>query len=239
PFGEPSASPAISVATPSPLADQLKTEIGPGEAPTTEPVPDVAPPADRATEKFSAAPPESPSPQTPEPQAEATLGGRLLQVLRRQPEPLFALLDATKQRQVLELLRSSGDEYQSLYEGEAFAAVAPYLVRLPVQSNFLLTMVRDGWGRDWGVFLTCSLPLTDLRSYFRQALMIKTADGQEFFSRFYAPSFFRGFLSGCTPAEADRFFGPVRRYLMEAERPETLLEFTKTAQGVEMKKLPV
>jgi hypothetical protein len=65
--------------------------------------------------------------------------------------------------------------------------------------------------------------------------MITMPDGQEFFSRFYDPRFFRGFLRGCTPAEAERFFGPINSYLMEAENADILLQFTKCDRGVETK----
>src|SRR5205823_4716059 len=63
----------------------------------------------------------------------------LLDVLRK-AQPLFAVLDAARDEQVLELLRSSGDEFQSLYEGapaEELETVAPYLVRLPPGSKLL------------------------------------------------------------------------------------------------------
>jgi hypothetical protein len=163
----------------------------------------------------------------------ATPEGRLLRLLANQPEPLLGLLDATHERKVLELLSNSGEEFQSLYRDAGSAAIAPYLVSLPPQSHLLKQMVQEGWGRTWGVYLTCRLPLTQLRNYFRQVLMVSLPDGVELFSRFYDPRFFRAFLETCTAAEADKFFGPISSYLMEAERPEILLQFTWTSRGVE------
>ncbi|HMF54941.1 MAG TPA: DUF4123 domain-containing protein [Pyrinomonadaceae bacterium] len=165
----------------------------------------------------------------------ATPAGRLLHILRRQPEPLMALLDGAHEPTVLDLLRSSGEEFQSLYRDEKNAKVAPYLVSLPPKSLLLKRMTREGWGKGWGVYLTCSLPLGGLREYFRKTLMIATPDGMEFFSRFYDPRFFRNFLNGCTAIEADKFFGPIISYLMEDERPEILLQFTRTSRGAEKK----
>lgn len=177
---------------------------------------------------------------TPPPSALAgyeavTPGGRLLHLLCSQREPLLALLDATHERNLLKLLADSGEEFQSLYQDPKSAAIAPYLVRLPPQSRLLNQMVHDGWGHGWGVFLTCKLPLTQLRDYFRQTLMIRLPDGVELFSRFYDPRFFRAFLESCTAAEAEKFFGPVSSYLMEAEKPEILLQFTRTSRGAEKK----
>src|SRR6266496_1973563 len=165
----------------------------------------------------------------------ATPDGRLLHILSNQPETLMALMDAVHDPKVLELLRASREEYQSLYRSEQNPGVAPYLVRLPPRSDLLKQMIQRGWGNEWGVYLTCSLSVTELRDYFRTSLMVIMPDGMELFSRFYDPRFFRGFLEGCTAAEAEKFFGPVTSYFMEDERPEILLQFTRSKNGAEKK----
>lgn len=167
--------------------------------------------------------------------AAATPEGRLLQILRRQRDPLYALLDAARDTQVLALLRGSSEEFQSLYDGERFAEIAPYLVLLPPQSQLPEKLIREGWGKGWGVYLTCGASLREIRAYFRKVLMVKTPDGGEFFSRFYDPRFLREFLRTGTPAEAERMFGPISRYFIEAEKPEILMQFTRTKQGAELK----
>jgi hypothetical protein len=165
----------------------------------------------------------------------ATPGGRLLRLLQGQPESLLALLDATHETKVLELMQRSGEHFQSLYQDPKSASVAPYLVRLPPDSGLLRQMIYEGWGHGWGVYLTCPLSLTQLRAYFRHELMVRLPDGVELFSRFYDPRFFRAFLNSCTAAEAERFFGPVSSYFIEAEKPEIVLQFTLTTGGVEKK----
>ena len=165
----------------------------------------------------------------------ATPDGRLFHILSNQPETLMALMDAVHDPKVLELLRASREEYQSLYRSEQNPGVAPYLVRLPPRSELLKQMIQRGWGNEWGVYLTCSLSVTELRDYFRTSLMVIMPDGMELFSRFYDPRFFRGFLEGCTAAEAEKFFGPVTSYFMEDERPEILLQFTRSKNGAEKK----
>ena len=165
----------------------------------------------------------------------ATPQGRLFQILSNQPQTVMALLDAVRDAKVIDLLRGTREEYQSLYTGEANAAVAPYLVRLPPRCDLLKQMIQLGWGKEWGVYLTCVSSLGGLRDYFRASLMVKLPDGIELFSRFYDPRFFRRFLETCTVAEAEKFFGPVTTYLMEGERPEILLEFSKYSTGVEKK----
>lgn len=238
PLPEPPLPPPPPVAATAPVRDQASSveKAEPAETPAPEQSPKPETTA-HFPEKPSAAPtPDSSMRQALESYAAATPEGRLLNILRTQSEPLFALVDAANEPKLLELLRSSGEEYQSLYQGEEATSVTPYLVRLTAQSPLLERMVQDGWGHDWGVYLTCRLPLKAIRDYFRQSLMIKTEDGQEFLSRFYVPSFFRDFLTGCTPAETNLFFGPISSYLMEDKNAAVLLQFTKTSKGAELKK---
>src|SRR5215216_2156531 len=96
----------------------------------------------------------------------ATPEGALMRLLQDRPEPLMALVDAVRDRRVLDLLHSSGEEYRSLYSNQQNEAISPLLVRIPRQSLLLKEMVHEGWGRGWGVYLTCSVPLGDLREYF-------------------------------------------------------------------------
>jgi len=60
-------------------------------------------------------------------------------------------------------------------------------------------------------------------------------DGMELFSRFYDPRFFRAFLETCGAAEAEKFYGPITSYFMEDDRPEILLQFTRSKRGAEKK----
>lgn len=167
---------------------------------------------------------------------------RLLEILRAEPEPLFALLDAARDARALELLRGSVDEYQSLYEGEKGKELddyAPYLVSLPPESGLLATLAREGFGRSWGLFLTCDKPFAKVRRYLRQFLLVKDERGRELYFRFYDPRVMRLFLPTCRVTEAARMFGPIRSYLVEAAEPETLLQFTNGERGVEQRRLPL
>jgi len=165
----------------------------------------------------------------------ATMEGRLFHLLSNQPQPVMALIDAIRDREILQLLQTHPDEHQSLYRREQDPQLAPHLVRFAPRSALLRQMIQKGWGRQWGIYLTSGLSLRDLRQYFRTALMVTMPDGVELFSRFYDPRFFRTFLESCTAAEAESYFGPVTAYFMEDERPEILLEFTRSATGANKK----
>jgi pSer/pThr/pTyr-binding forkhead associated (FHA) protein len=208
----------------------VRLEEAASAAPTPVPAPASAPPAPAPVR---AAAPVGPPPVPPQDL------GRLLRTL---PEPLFALLDAARDPRVLEVLRASRDEYQSLYEGAKGAELAdfaPYLVRLPPQSALLEVLVRQGWGRSWGVYLTCAQPFAEVRKHFRRFLLVKAEDGRELYFRFYDPRVLRIFLPTCTAQETAELFGPVGSYLMEAEEPHVLLQFTKGGRGAERKALAV
>jgi hypothetical protein len=165
----------------------------------------------------------------------ATPEGRLIHILGRQPGSLMALVDAAHDPKLLDLLRGTTEEYQSLYRSDQKASIVPYLVRLPAQSELLKQMVRQGWGHEWGVYLTAPLNLMQMREFFRSSLMVTMPDGMELFSRFYDPGFFRTFLETCSAAEAEKFYGPITSYFMEDERPEILLQFSRSKRGAEKK----
>jgi hypothetical protein len=172
----------------------------------------------------------------------ATPQERLLAMLRGEFQPVYALLDAACEPSVLKVLFESKEEYASLFEGVAGAQLAnfaPYLVRLPKESPLLETLVQKAWGKNWGVFLTSPQQLQDLRSHFRQFLMVKMPDGTQAYFRFYDPRVLRVYLPTCLPQDAEQFFGGVKYYLSEDEKPDVLLRFSNKDVGVGRKMLPL
>jgi pSer/pThr/pTyr-binding forkhead associated (FHA) protein len=204
--------------------------------PVKSPPPVEIPPApSRPSPPPAPRPPEVVPPVALDSYEAATMEGRLFHFLSNQPQPLMALIDAIRDREILGLLQTHSDEHQSLYRPEQDPQLAPHLVCFAPRSPLLKQMIQKGWGRQWGIYLTSALSLADLRQYFRTALMVTIPDGIELFSRFYDPRFFRTFLESCTAAEAESYFGPVTAYFMEDERPEILLEFTKSSTGADKK----
>lgn len=85
-----------------------------------------------------------------DPKAEA------LATLRALPGRLYAVLDAAKDPEVLQLLRRSGYRYECLYTGwarEVYGEAAPYLVQLRKQGRLLEQLVERGWGKGWGAYI--------------------------------------------------------------------------------------
>lgn len=174
----------------------------------------------------------------------ATPAGRVQSILRDEPEPCYALLDAARDRRVGKLLRSApADDAASLYDGwqgEMLADYAPHLVRLAPESALLEAILREGWGRSWGVFLTSARKLTDVRRHFRRFLIVKDDDtGEDLYFRFYDPRVLRTFLGCCTPKQAGMLFDDVGAFLLEDEAPETLLRFSAREGAVKRTAIPL
>jgi pSer/pThr/pTyr-binding forkhead associated (FHA) protein len=160
-----------------------------------------------------------------------TVKERVLNYLRQQKEPLFALLDAARNDHIAFLVYDSGEEFQSLYEGEKgeeLAFVAPYLVRLPPQSKFLEVLVDMGWGDSWGIYLTCGQPFVEVRKHFRRFLTVETEEKKTAYFRFYDPRVLRVYLPTCTPTETKEFFGPTSVFICEGRPADRLLLFSST-----------
>lgn len=163
---------------------------------------------------------------------------RLLTLLRSDYQPLYAILDGARDVRVLDLLRQSKEEYQSLYdgaEGDNLAQVAPYLVRLDKDSLVLASMIFEGWGNSWGVYLSCPEDFQRLRTHLRRFLDVQLPDGKQVYFRFYDPRVLRLFLPTCPADETSQFFGPIKHYVIEAEQPDQLLQFTNTGHGTDRK----
>lgn len=144
--------------------------------------------------------------------------------------PLFALLDAARERSIPTRLLTSKLTFASLYEGAPdLADHGPFLVELPRGAPLLQGLIREGWNKSWGVYLSCDLPFADLRRHLRRFLMVRLPDGREAYFRFYDPRVLRVFLARSTAREASTFMGPVSRYFVEdGESTEALLQFSHT-----------
>ncbi|MGC2831837.1 MAG: DUF4123 domain-containing protein [Candidatus Acidiferrum sp.] len=202
------------------------TPLRPGQLPS---FPNYSPPAPSPVESSGPVPPV-PRPAQP----------RLQDLLAKDLQPLYALLDASREPSVLKVILESKEEYQSLYEGAQGAQLAhfaPYLVRVPQNSALLDALVKQAWSKSWGVFVTCDKPLKDLRTHFRHFLTVKLPDGTQVYFRYYDPRVLRLFLPTCLPEEITQFFGPVKHFLMEADDPATALHFTRGPKGAAQKEL--
>lgn len=153
---------------------------------------------------------------------------RALESLRPAEGHLYGVLDGARSTRVLSLLRKADDEHASLYEGlegEVLAPFGPFLVQLRPGSRLLSSVLEEGWGRSWGIFLHTTAAFRHVRRHLRRFLMVTTGSGTGLYFRFYDPRVLRVFLPSCTPRQSTMLFAEVRSFLMEGDEPTTLLRF--------------
>jgi pSer/pThr/pTyr-binding forkhead associated (FHA) protein len=180
-----------------------------------------------STQPGAAAPAETPA-------LAATPKDRVLEILRSQKEPLYAILDAARDPMAFLRIHECPEQKQSLYEGPQaaeLAFVAPYLIALPKTSPFLEQLVREAWGESWGVYLTCNEPFDALRKHLRRFLTVELEAGKKVLFRYYDPRVLRIFLPTCTADERRQFLGPISRYLVEGDSEDISLEFVPKGAG--------
>jgi hypothetical protein len=156
-------------------------------------------------------------------------------------EPLYAILDPARDPAILELLQSCGEEARSLYNGrrsEQLADVAPYLARVPAGSRLFNAIIREGWGRSWGVLAVCDAPFAELRRHLRRFLVAQTEDRTALYFRFYDPRVLRPLLESATDEQRRVFFGPVSAFLLEGRRENTVLRRARVGPAAPRPKPP-
>ncbi|MGH9665191.1 MAG: FHA domain-containing protein [Bryobacteraceae bacterium] len=158
---------------------------------------------------------------------------RLARLLRAEERPLYALLDTARDRAISALLDSSGAPVLPVLEpgADGPAGFAPCLICLQDHSRLLEDLIRVGWSRHWGVYLTAMVPVERIREHLIRFLRLHTEDGEIFCLRVPDPRILRVLLATSTPREAEQLFGPVASYMMEGPDPNTVLRFEPTPLG--------
>jgi hypothetical protein len=129
---------------------------------------------------------------------------------------------------VHEFVLGSGLAHCCLFAGRLhprLARAAPYLVALPRDAAPTRTLLADAWGQSWGVLVRATSPLNVLYRHFRRLLRVQDFAGRYMLFRYYDPRVLRLFLPTCTPAQLAEIFGPVERFIVEAETSTEALQF--------------
>ncbi len=156
--------------------------------------------------------------------------------------PLYAILDAARDEEIIELLAAHDDISVSLLDGddaEELRDQAPHIVQLSPESRLLAELAYEGWGFGWGVFFSSEASLAELRQHLQQFLVAAMPNGEQVEFRFYDPRVLWRFLAACNSDEIRSFFGPIRSYFVEADSSARLAQFTVTHDGMELELVKV
>jgi hypothetical protein len=143
---------------------------------------------------------------------------------------VYVILDTARDERVYDAVMSSRTDWACLYSGNIhreLAKVAPYLVKLRKEHFFINSLLRDGWGESWGIFLRSAAGLDELRKHFHGLLTVQDEAGNKIIFRYYDPRVFRVYLPTCNSSELKTVFGPADAFLMEARDSSVLLEFRR------------
>ena len=137
--------------------------------------------------------------------------------------PAYVILDGAQNPSLLDALYADhAPRWRCLFTGQLepdMATVAPYLVELEPSASFTRRLLAEGWGQNWGVFLTSKLELPALWRHVRQQVHVYGPNLESLFFRFYDPRVMRGYLPTCSRQQLAEFFGPVDFYFAEGETP--------------------
>ena len=140
----------------------------------------------------------------------------------------FVVLDGAINPAVRDLLNQSGVFYQSLYEGEQaadLAAYGPYLVEIQKGGKLMPFLIKVGWGKSWGVFLSTQMGFVDARRHLRHFLMVDIEGGKRVLFRFYDPRVMRVFIPTCDAEQRKEFFGQIEGIYVESEKETAVHRF--------------
>ena len=167
----------------------------------------------------------------------------LKEYLFLQPETnLFAVLDGASVPELPQILWEHEPKHVCLYRGELepdMAEVAPYLAWLDGESPFAEWVLKEGWGKHWGIFATApaEADFLTLRQHFRKFLMVVGPEGESLYFRYYDPRVLRVYLPTCNAEEIRTVFGPIRSYVLEGDDPSVLLRFSPGGEKVKVEKV--
>lgn len=158
----------------------------------------------------------------------------LINVLREHffalPETtVYTVLDGASAPNLPQMLERLAVESVCLFPGELepdVAQVAPYLAVFEPDTPFAEWVLEEGWGRHWGIFAISQANLRTVRDHLRSFLKVYGPELEPLEFRYYDPRVLRVYLPTCNAKELRTVFGPVLRYLVEGEEPNTLLKFS-------------
>jgi hypothetical protein len=158
---------------------------------------------------------------------------------RGERRDVWMILDAARGSRVFSMLLECRLDYVCLYRGPLHPEIelaAPYLVQLDYEYRHTRRLLKEAWGRSWGVFLRSDTRIERLRRHLRTLLLVRDSTGRQLLFRYYDPRVLRVYLPTCTPMELETVYGPIQRFWAENKTSDSLLEFELSRAGLAPKR---
>ena len=163
----------------------------------------------------------------------------ILDTLYASAENVYVYLNALREQLIQAFVEASGEQFmplsQSLVAGRVLTS--SYLVALPHNSRLHNVLLKEGWGRLWGIYCSSPAPIDQVAGHLRSFATVQSATGVPLNLPLADPHFMRVFLSNLSPAEGLAVFGPVRHFFLEADTDDSLFRCTPAVQGVSIESL--
>ena len=147
---------------------------------------------------------------------------------------VFAVLDGAVIPELRMKLYEMKPVHHCLLSGELepdMAEVAPYMVRLLPGTPFTEWLLKECWGKNWGVFAQNRETVLEMRKHFSSLMTVYDEAGQPMMFRYYDPRVFRKFLPTCQPNEIKTLFGKIDTFLVESEDKGSLISYELSEDG--------
>lgn len=141
---------------------------------------------------------------------------------------VYAILDGASVPDLPTRLFEMDPPNYCLFRGELepdMAAVAPYVVALLPGSNFTEWVLKECYGKHWGIFLQSKHSIKEMRGHLRGLITVFNEDGNPMIFRYYDPRVITKFLPTCTDEELKEFFGDIERFFAELTDDKKMISY--------------
>ncbi|MGH9668443.1 MAG: DUF4123 domain-containing protein, partial [Bryobacteraceae bacterium] len=155
---------------------------------------------------------------------------------------VWAILDGARDRRISFDLLNSYQTYTCLYSGDLapdLERTAPYLVQLECDDRYTRNLLRNAWGKNWGVFLKSDASINQLRRHLRTFLVVRGPTGKRLVFRYYDPRVLRVYLPTCVQDELRTVFGPIASFWTESPGAGSLLQFEFDRRNLSQREIPL
>jgi hypothetical protein len=145
------------------------------------------------------------------------------------PVNMWAIVDPAKDERIYNLVSRCYLDKSCLFAGELspeLERAAPHLVQISPRDSVSESLLGQGWGRAWGIFVQSDDSVRTLRRHLRTLLRVRDEAGRYLLFRYYDPRVLRAYLPTCIDRELKMLFGSsITRFCMESEDSDSMISF--------------